>query len=222
VKRDDNWATKADELLRLGLMHKGQREFLGTVQPDAAEFIVENLIEENADAIEFEPDPGEESRTLAAAPSASTRFIMRLDDVPRSDGKRPRDGDYFLRSYDPDANDGQGAIEITGAIGAARRFFSTKPKSSRATGARSYVEGALSMSRRAARKRFTNTTRPKVTLRATREFILTLSDAARSSSSRTACPIGKTSERISCRTFSLTRFMSRTCRTSLLQLLTLA
>jgi hypothetical protein len=58
------------------------------------------------------------------APNPATKFVMRLDGVPLKDGSRPRDGHYFLRAFDADADDGQGKIELTGAIDRAQQFGS--------------------------------------------------------------------------------------------------
>lgn len=68
----------------------------------------------------------DETKTLelvptTTAPVAST-YVLRIDDPPNA-GK-PRDGDYFLRSFDADADDGRGKIELTGALDRALKFSS--------------------------------------------------------------------------------------------------
>lgn len=68
----------------------------------------------------------EQTNTLQLAPAPSTpvasTYVLRIDDPPNAG--RPRDGDYFLRAFDADANEGTGAIELTGALDRALKFSS--------------------------------------------------------------------------------------------------
>lgn len=64
------------------------------------------------------------ARDLERAPQypPDTKFVLMLQDIEPPAGSRPADGAYYVRSFDPDADNGAGRLEVTGSLARAKVY----------------------------------------------------------------------------------------------------